>query len=222
MKDFTIKQIKTLCLGNKLPLDIPFIDERMEEYREKYNGNHQYYAVLHAITKALEPAVVLEIGTWEGTSAACFAAGFPDAEVFTIDHHSDPGDEKNYQRTQEAMVKYPNIRYFQGCSTERVHAEKPGTRWVYPNIVEALAGRKIDILFIDGWHRGDMARADWDTYSPLLGNHSLVICDDICGGDDPTISGMLKFWEALPGEKHLDGWIHPGYPMGFLKYVEPA
>jgi predicted O-methyltransferase YrrM len=105
---------------------------------------------------------------------------------------------------------------------------KPGTEFVMPTILEYLDGRKIDILFIDGWHGHAYARADFDTYAPLLSENALVICDDICGGSDGSgdsaaIFGMRQFWDGLPGEeRHLDGRIHPGYPQGYLKYKGKA
>ena len=221
MRDFTIEEIKELCQTAKLPIGIPFIDDRLEEYRVKYNGNHQYYAVLKAVTERLQPSIIVEVGGWTGTSAACFAAGFPGATVITIDHHSDPGDDINKKRMEEAVAAFPNIQYFQGCSTEKVHAEKAGTICVYEDIVKFLDGRPIDILFIDGWHQSDMAQADYDTYTPLMSKPGLVIGDDITGGNSSGHIGMLDFYNGLPGaqeDRHLDGNIHPGYPVFFLKH----
>lgn len=224
MKDFTIDTIKSICVTHlvpggqpPIPMGVPFLDARLEEYGRKWNGNHAYYRVLKAIVEELKPSIVLEIGSWTGTSAACFAAGNPTTTVITIDHHSDPGDEINQARMFEAVREYPNIQYFQGCSTEKVTAEKPGTKCVYEDVVKFLEGRRIDILFIDGWHSADMAKADYDTYFPLLAKPGLIICDDLCGGYGPAIGGMQDFWEMLPGEKYLDGGIHPGYPMGFIR-----
>lgn len=224
MREFTIAEIQSLCEASALPLGVPLVDDRLEEYAVKYSGKHAYYATLRDIVRALRPGVVLEIGTWQGTSAAAFAAGCEETEVITLDHHSDPGDEENQKRTLEACDAFPNISYIQGCSTEMVRDQKPGTEFVMPAVLEFLEGRKIDILFIDGWHGGEFARADFDTYAPLLSENALVICDDIVGGSDGSgdsaaIFGMRQFWDGLPGEeRYLDGRIHAGYPMGFLKF----
>lgn len=228
MRDYSIEDIKNLCDGASLPTGIPLVDARLEEYAIKYSGKHAYYAALRDIVRALQPGVVLEIGTWQGTSAAAFAAGNAYAEVITIDHHSDPGDEENQKRTLEACDEFPNISYIQGCSTEMVYLLKAGTTFALPTVEEFLDGRKVDILFIDGWHGGEFARADFDTYAPFLAPGALVICDDIVGGSDGSgdsaaIFGMRQFWDDLPGkERYLDGRIHAGYPMGFLKFEGPA
>lgn len=217
MNNYTIAQIKTICEAARLPLGVPFIDERMEEYRVKYNGNYSYYAALRDLTRELKPAVVVEIGTWEGTSAAAFAAGNPDTTVITIDHHSDPGDHVNLAKTLDAVAAFENILYFQGCSTEKVHALKPGTDWVFPKIKEFLQGKTIDFLLVDGWHSADMAQADVDTFMPLMAKNGLLICDDIYGASCETLTNMMDFWKALPGEKYLDPVIHSVYSMGFSK-----
>ncbi len=217
MRDFTMDEIKAICGAAKLPLGVPFIDTRLEEYRVKYGGAYPYYAALRDLTQALQPGVVVEIGTWEGTSAAAFAAGNQETLVLTIDHHSDPGDDKNQQKTFEAVEAFPNIGYIRGCSTEKVHAIKPGTQFALPEVQQVLDGRPIDVLFIDGWHSADMAQADFDTYAPLLSPNALVICDDIYGASCETLTNMMDFWNGLPGEKYLDPVIHSVYSMGFVK-----
>jgi predicted O-methyltransferase YrrM len=220
MQDFTIEDIKAICLSEKLPLGIPFIDKRLDDYQAKYNGAYPYYAVLRGITRALEPKVVVELGTWQGTSGACLAAGYPDCEVITMDHHSDPGDDFNINQTIIACTEFKNLSYINGCTCDAVHKVKPGSRYAFPDFLNVLGDRKIDILFIDSWHVYEYAKADFDTYYPLLAKTSLVICDDITGGDSSGHQGMETFWKGLPGEKHLDGWVHAGYPMGFTKIVK--
>ena len=221
MNNYTIAQVKSICEASELPLGIPFIDERLDEYKEKYAGAYPYYPAFRDITQALQPSVVLEIGTWQGTSAACFAAGSENCMVMTIDHHSDPGDEANKVRTLEAVEMYGNIVYLQGCSTEEVTAQKQGTKCVLPDVKRLLSGRTIDILWVDGWHDGQYAKADYDTYVPLMTDGGLIICDDLTGGDSSGHIGMLKFFNDLPGlpeDRFIDGRIHAGYPMGFIKY----
>lgn len=226
MRDYTISEIEAICKslvrhgGTPIrPMGVPFLDDRIQGYEDKYKGGHSYYSVLRAISQALKPSVILEVGTWEGTSAACFADGAPEALVVTIDHHSDPGDDVNKAKTILAHEQYRNIYYVQGCSTEIVLKEKPGSRFVLPIVEEKLAGRKIDIMLVDGWHSGVMARADYDTYKHLFSENALVICDDLIGGDHVTIFGMREFYDNIPGkERYLDGAIHPGFPMGFIKH----
>lgn len=217
MLDYALETVKRICEAAKLPLDIPFIDARLEEYATKYNGAYPYYAALRDIVAWLRPGVVLEIGAWEGTSAACFAAGNKETLVLTIDHHSDPGDQENMEKTMAACDEYENMVYLRGCSTEMVSALKPGSPCMFPVVRDLLASRTLDILYVDGWHHAQMAQADVDTYMPLMSKGGLIICDDIYGANDETLFGMMDFWKGLPGEKYLDPRIHSVYSMGFVK-----
>jgi hypothetical protein len=93
----------------------------------------------------------VELGGWQGTAAAHFAAGWPEGIVVSIDHHGDPGDEENKARMLEVAQHYVNMFYFQG--------------WTWDKVPEVRAlGKKIDILFIDSWHQYEYAMRDWNDY----------------------------------------------------------
>ena len=55
----------------------------------------------------------------------------------------------------------------QGDSTDPATLQK---------LKDKLGGRQIDLLFIDGWHTYDVAKSDWDMYSPLA-KHLVAIHD---------------------------------------------
>jgi predicted O-methyltransferase YrrM len=55
---------------------------------------------------------------------------------------------------------------------------------------EALTGRKIDCLFIDGCHEYKEVKSDWDNYSPLVRSGGLVFFHD---WDPPPVArGELR------------------------------
>lgn len=178
----------------------PFIDSRLEDY-----PRHHYYKTFYLLAKELKPDLVVELGAWQCTAACCFASGYDKAKVITIDHHGDPGDEDNKKKCIETLALYPNLTYLQGWTWDVIGAVKQ-------------FNQPIDILFIDSWHMYEYAKKDWDLYRPLLSKNALVICDDIVGGNGPTMAGMLDFWNEFEYEKFLENRIHIGYPVGFLKY----
>lgn len=218
MRNFDLEEVKEICDNAKLPTGDKFIDGRLEEYGKKYNGDHVYYAALRDIAARFTPDFVLELGSWQGTSAACLCSGSPRSIVFTVDHHTDPGDEENRRRVLEACGKYPGMGYIQGWTNTDTWQEQKRGRCAYTDVINYRRNRKIDILFVDSWHRADMAMRDWRDYSPMLADNALVICDDIVGGNSATISGMEEFFGSLPGEKFKDGRIHAGYSVGFVKF----
>jgi predicted O-methyltransferase YrrM len=197
------------------PLE-PFLDERYAEVAEQINHPNLYYKLFYLISEELKPDVVVELGGWRGYGAAHFAAGNPDGLVITIDHHSDPGDDLNQIKMEECVKQYPNMHYVKGWTTpEYVEETNKGVNG-YGKVLEILDGKKVDILFIDSWHEGRYFLRDWNYYRPLLNNPALVICDDLY--DTELFIDMEKTWHEMPYEKFVDGGMHPGIPMGFLKY----
>lgn len=206
MKNFILNDIKEI-INQSLSYGSTgdrFIDNRYNLHKEKFDHYWPYYRTFWHLTKKLSPSLVVELGGWQGTAAAHFAGGNRKSTVVTIDHHGDPGDEEHKILMRSAESHYKNLHYIQG--------------WTWNVVDRVKEYGSIDILFIDSWHQYEYAMRDWELYFPLLSNVSLIICDDIIGGDGPVISGMLDFWEELPGEKFLENRIHPGVPMGFIRY----
>jgi len=213
-----MKIIKQLLKDFKIePTGNAFLDGR-------YDPNSPYYRFFYQLTKELKPGVVVELGSWQGTSAAYFAGGNPETTVITIDHHTDPGDSINKSATQKAELAFSNLHYVNGWTCDQLYEEEKDKHLLhglnaYPRVLEILAGRKIDILFIDSWHRYDQAMKDWNAYKPLLNKGAIVICDDICPGNKGGgIEDMDKFWDEIKHDKFLTGALHSGYPMGFFRY----
>jgi predicted O-methyltransferase YrrM len=207
MNTFTLNDIILLVKTfSEAPTRDDFIDKRYDLHKEKFGSYLRYYRLFYHLAKWLEPELVVELGGWQGTAAAHFASGYSKAQVITIDHLSDPGDDLNKIKMLEATAQYPNLIYLQGWT------------WDMYQVV-AAQNRPIDLLFIDSWHDYEHAMRDWNDYKPLLASPALVICDDIIGGYGAVISGMLDFWNDLPGEKWLEpATLNPGYPMGFMRY----
>jgi predicted O-methyltransferase YrrM len=207
-----------------IPTGDEFLDSRYQWQMVDNGVEWPYYRFFYHLSEWLQPGLIVELGGYQGTGAAHFAAGYSKATVITIDHHTDPGDEENKAKMLQACDQYKNIMYIQGWTNPHLAADQFGKHKLgnAPNALPyvAQANKKIDILFIDSWHTYQNARIDFDTYEYLLNSPALVICDDIqAGGDEHSpISGMLKFWDELPGPKFLNANLHPGTNMGFLKY----
>lgn len=234
MKDFYLNDIQKLAKevrDDPKPTGNTYLDAiwNEEQYRKPY---HRFFTEL---TKRYKPEVIVELGGWQGVSAAHFAQGYDNGVggfehniILTVDHHTDPGDDVHQKRMLDLSERF-GFHYFRGWSVDKVAQEQAGEHAlgdapsVFPNIVEFLNGQKIELLFIDSWHQYKYAKWDWEAYSPLLADKALVICDDLLKGDGPAIGGMRRFWNELPGEEKclIDG-LNPGFPQGYLKYVKYA
>lgn len=203
MKNFTMAQIQRLIEQSLLeePTGNAFLDDRYEEQVSIIGHTNPYYRLFYLIAQALQPSFVVELGSWQATAAAHFAIGNPASQVVTIDIHREDKDAQ--RRVIEATQVIPNLSYINGWS------------WDVVDQVAAL-NQPIDILYIDAWHDREYTTREWDLYSPLLSDTALVIGDDITA--DFNFEGMREWWDSLPGESILDPRLHPGIPMGFLKF----
>jgi predicted O-methyltransferase YrrM len=205
-----------------------FLDGRYDWQKNENGAEWPYYRFFYHLSQWLQPKIVLELGTYQGTAAAHFAAGCDQTIVITIDHHTDPGDEMNQLKVLAAQDEFSNLIYYQGWSTPELSEKNKGqhlrgdAQSAHQMVSDTLEHyqQKIDILFIDSWHCYEYATMDYEAYRPLLSSPALIICDDIQagGGPESPIQGMMKFWEEMPEPKFLNSNLHPGTNMGFVKY----
>jgi predicted O-methyltransferase YrrM len=209
-------------------LGIDFLDRRYNWQKNDNGAEWPYYRFFYYLGQQLQPDLILELGAYQGTAAAHFAAATLEASgiIITVDHHTDPADDLNQLKVLEAQDTYPNLLYYQGWTTPALAEEQKGQHQrgnvdsAYQRIVDFIDhyDQKIDILFIDSWHCYKYAKMDFETYRPLLNSPALVICDDIQdgGGPESPIQGMMQFWEELPEPKFLNSNLHPGTNIGFV------
>jgi len=216
---FTLKRIEKLIEQTlkEEPTGDDWLDARYDEQTKLLHHSNPYYRLFYLIAQELKPKTVVELGGWQGTAAAHFASGRPEATVISIDHHKDPGDAFNRMKMLDVVNRY-GVKYLQGWTTPGYAEEYPekGAVSVFEDAKQIIGSDGIDILFIDSWHEGRYFKRDWDHYSPLLNSPALVICDDVF--DNHIFVDQIATFEALPGEKFINDAIHNGVPMGFIKY----
>lgn len=210
---FELKDIQDLIKKSYGPIGIPFLDIRYDWYTNHVAHPNPYYRLFYHIAKEFKPKFVVELGSYRATAAAHFAMGNPQAQVVTIDMHKDPAQVNDKATCLEVARHIDNLRYINKCTVDNM--PEYGVECAIEDV--KAYKQKIDILFIDAWHTEKYVKREQELYFPLLNNPALVICDDLfnAGGQ---FAGMEEWWASLPGEKFLNGDVHPGIPMGFLKY----
>jgi predicted O-methyltransferase YrrM len=208
MNNFTLSDIQALITESLLekPTGNQWLDAIYDEQVGIIGHTNPYYRLFYLIAQSLKPQFVVELGAWRAIAASHFAVGNPDCEVVTVDIHRE--DFVAQQLCIEATNILPNLTYLNMWS------------WDAVDTIKAI-DKKLDCLFIDAWHDYQYAKREWDLYSPLLADNALVICDDITAAYN--FDGMLRFWDELPGEKFLNNDVHPGVPLGLVKFerVQP-
>ena len=61
-------------------------------------------------------------------------------------------------------------------------------------------GGMVDLLFIDGDHRYDGVRKDFEMYSPLVRKGGIIAFHDICIGPPEAVGGVPSFWNETMGK----------------------
>jgi predicted O-methyltransferase YrrM len=142
---------------------------------------------------------ILEIGSYVGCSACCFGAQTAAqgaGKIFCIDTWNNDAMTEGGKDTFVSFKQ--NTKNFQeyivpvrGFSTEVV----PQVR----QMVDSL-----DLLFIDGDHSYEGAKADWEMYKGFLRSGSVVIFHDYGWADgvvrviDEDVKPLIKSHDSLP------------------------
>jgi predicted O-methyltransferase YrrM len=153
------------------------------------------------------PRAVLEIGTGRGGTLYLFAAvAQADAVLVSVDaaRHRSPL-YRALGGTDQRVV------FLAGDS----HAEATRRR-----VEQALCGRPVDFLFIDGDHTRAGVEADFRMYSSLVRKGGLAAFHDIVPGPAELVGGVPEFWQDIrdrDSRELVDDWAQSGCGIGVLR-----
>jgi predicted O-methyltransferase YrrM len=154
---------------------------------------YQWRPEITALLGELEerrPKTILEIGTCTGGSLFLFTrAAADDALLASIDLvHGQFGG--GYTPAREPLYR-SFARDRQRIELVRADSHDPRTR----DRVQALfGGGQLDFLFIDGDHRYEGVKQDFELYSPLVAESGLIGFHDIVPGPEANVGGVPRFW----------------------------
>jgi len=151
-------------------------------------------AGLLARAESVRPSVIVEIGSDVGGTLYAWRAAFATAHVAGI---SLPFGSYSTLAPLNAH----------GATVIEADSHDPETR---SRLVSWLAGKPIDVLFIDGDHSYEGVSLDFEMYAPLVRIGGLVCFHDIvlhflhAVTLSPFVStvGVHRLWRELPGRKH--------------------
>ena len=200
-----------LYLAHNLPsLEDPFLAQLIEQYYGSISPNLNYYRFLYGLVTLCKPKLALEIGVELGLASAHMAsaaAGY-GGHVVGVDH--------NFHHVPGRMIgeTYGNYDFVVGDSL----AVETVSR------VKDLVARygPIGVVYQDSSHHYAASIGEWETYSTLLGEGAIWVCDDITPSFhdpkiDPPGKGMVQYFDGLPGEKMLiPDILHTGNTIGVV------
>ncbi|MEP6603224.1 MAG: class I SAM-dependent methyltransferase [Spartobacteria bacterium] len=167
--------------------------------------------------RAEKPRCICEIGTANGGTNLLLTHLLETVEIiFGVDLYITNGTLLQLLLRPGQTLHLVNGSSYSPETVDRVEA--------------SLAGRKIDMLFIDGDHRYDGVKQDFLFYSPLVREDGLIMFHDIVpdhfaryGRPGPRSAGDVpRFWSALKPHYRHQEFIHDpdqdGLGLGILHW----
>lgn len=123
-----------------------------------------------------KPKIILEIGVYQcGLSNVLYEVFQPEI-LIGIDDTNEPFKHKH-------------------CGILLCPMDS-GSSETYNRLVDVLDGRKIDLLIIDGDHRFNGVKKDFELYKSLINVNSCIMFHDICvSNDNPSFCEVQKYWK---------------------------
>lgn len=161
--------------------------------------------------RAVRPSTVVEIGTaCGGTLFLLSRAASDDATLISIDL---PGGEfgGGYSRLRAAVFRR-FARHGQSIVLLRADSKAPET---VSHVRRVLAGRRIELLFIDGDHTLAGVTADWDNYSPLVAESGIIALHDIIPDPGQPRMEVAELWARLVESENVSALVDDPQQHGF-------
>lgn len=155
--------------------------------------------------------VILEIGVGrKAYSTKAFLQGLAlrkfdsfgksSGRLFSIDDNKrSDGEKRNVEILPGEMAKLMNI----DKDWTFIEGDSKKVEW----------SDKVDVLFIDGDHSYEGARADFEKYEPFVKRDGLILMHDVL----PRQFGVRKFWEEIKYPKVKLPLDRPG--LGFVRKI---
>ncbi|WP_432712012.1 O-methyltransferase [Pedobacter sp.] len=171
--DDTVIQVTDLGAGSHLNKNR---EKKVRQIAKNALKTPRLAQLIYRLAKANKPASIIELGTCLGLTTAYLAKACPQAHVLTVEGCP-----------QTAAVAAQN---FKALQLSNVELQVGNFDELLPVIIEAQP--QIDFVYIDGNHRKEATLNYFKWCLPKVGEHSLLIFDDIYWS-----KGMKEAWEEI-------------------------
>ncbi len=223
------QKIRSAYLAGRLLARLALFDRRADVQavvalvtREEFCRAIQVPSELTALGEILEvlrPEAAMEIGTFKGgTLLFLTRLASPRAIIISVDLFGGAFGG-GYSGWRAWLYR----RFAHG--SQRIYTLR-GDSHSYELVVkvkDALRGRPLDYLFIDGDHSYEGVKQDFALYAPLVRKGGIIAFHDIVAGPAENVGGVPQFWSGVKGKyRHAEFVRDPnqgGYGIGVL-YVD--
>jgi len=164
------------------------------------------FSPLLKLLRKRPPRTIVEIGTAAGGTLYAFCKIAPAGSlVVSIDL---PGGEFGGGYGEDQI---PSLRTFaskgQSLHFLRCDSHAESTRQA---VLDILAGRRVDFLFIDGDHSYEGVARDFEMYAPLVANGGVVAFHDIVPHPKLPECEVDRFWDDIKRKYPHHEYVQPG------------
>src|SRR5579863_3385188 len=139
--------------------------------------------------ESIRPKTAMEIGTFlGGTLFLLCRLSDPDARLVTLDLHRGNLGGIRKKIYYSFLSKRQRLHIVEGDS----HSDR-----TLSVISEKLGPQKLDFLFIDGDHRYEGVKRDFEMYSPLVRKGGVVAFHDIVTHPPEADCHVNEFWQEV-------------------------
>ena len=154
--------------------------------------------------QALEPKVIVEIGTARGGTLLLWSY-LASEEVIACDLN-------DMSRQAPIFSNFPPPQSRCRVSLLSGDSHRPEFK---QRVAAALAGRKADFLFIDGDHTVGGVTADYLDYREFVRPGGIIAFHDIVEKQPLPTNQVAQFWQKLKQETPVEEFIHDAGQCGF-------
>ena len=160
--------------------------------------NDEGIALYEAALEAAERGPLLEIGSYCGKSTLYLgaAARAHDTVVFSIDHHRgseehQPGEEFHDPALADSQGRVDTLTMFRATIEQADLADVVVAIVANSRVAAKAWATPLAMVFIDGGHSSEAARADYEGWTPHLVPGGLLVIHDVFA--DPAEGGRPPY-----------------------------
>ncbi len=172
------------------------------------------------ILKSLRPSSICEIGAAGGGTTFLLAhAAANNATVISLD--------LAFTETRQAAVKQFAMKEQEIICLQK-DSHSPDT---VRAVIDCLAGRSLDVLYLDGDHSYEGIKSDFQMYNPLVRPGGMIVFHDIVPDyktrhgieTSSYVGGVPQFWEEIKAsqakvEEIVEDYAQDGFGIGILHW----
>jgi hypothetical protein len=151
-----------------------------------YLSKSEAYVLYFSAKKCSSLGTIVEIGSYEGRST--IALGGAGVTVYAIDPHT--GAQSGFE-TESKINTWDAFL----SNTKDFTSIRP-VRKLSVDATGDIGDKKIELMFVDGWHSEKAVDEDIITYLPFRAEHFTIVFDD--WGDTGVSAGIIKNLKILP------------------------